>query len=159
MTPVLAALLCLYLYDKKAVRIAQLCLLPAFIILPAFFRLKTTEGIFFYAGLIMIGAAPLIEILYKRCLEVLAGMKEKRQREDSDKVTQIPEDIVDNKKKWGLIKAGFAASFVLVLILVAAVLTLNSKVNNMYRFTTTQQERIDDQQREIEALKEKVEKK
>ena len=66
---------------------------------------------------------------------------------------------MDNKKKWGLIKAGFIASLVLALVLLAAVLTLNTKVNNMYRFTTEQQSTIEEQQRQIDALKEKVEKK
>ena len=69
------------------------------------------------------------------------------------------EDIVDNKKKWMLIKTGFAAALILALILFAAVLTLNSKINSMYRFTTEQQNTIEEQQRQIDALKEKVEKK
>lgn len=155
MTLVLAALLVLYLYDKKPVRIITACLLPVVCLLPAFFKLKTTEGFTFYAGLIIIGAAPLIEILCRKAAPLFAGMK---SIPDTD-VSQTPEDILDNKKKWGLIKAGFIASLILALVLFAAVITLNTKVNNMYRFTTEQQNTIEEQQRQIDALKEKVEKK
>ena len=66
---------------------------------------------------------------------------------------------MDNKKKWGLIKAGFIASLIAILMLLAAVLTLNSKVNNMYRFTTEQQSTIQEQQKEIDELKEEAGKK
>ncbi len=155
MTLVLAALLVLYLFDKKPVRIITVCLLPAFIILPAFFRLKTTEGFMFYAGLIIIGAAPVIELLCRKAEPMFAGMKNVPETN----ISQTPEDILDNKKKWGLIKAGFIASLILALVLLAAVITLNTKVNNMYRFTTEQQSTIEEQQRQIDALKEKVEKK
>lgn len=155
MTLLLSVLLVLYLSDKKAVRIIEVCLLPAFIILPAFFRLKTTEGLCFYAGLIIIGAAPLIEILFEKLSKRLSLVKKAAGQED----TRGAEDIVDNRKKWILIKTGFAAALILALVLFAAVLTLNSKVNSMYRFTTKQQETIEDQQRQIDALKERVEKK
>ena len=155
MTLILAALLVLYLIDKKPLRVISVCLLPVFVVLPAFFRLKTTEGLAFYAGLIMIGAAPLIELACGRAALKLAGMK----TVSGTGISQTPEDILDNKKKWGLIKAGFIASLVLALVLLAAVLTLNTKVNNMYRFTTEQQNTIEEQQRQIDELKEKVEKK
>ena len=153
MTFLLAGLLVLYLSDKKAFRITEVCLLPAFLILPAFFKLKTTEGLCFYAGLIIIGAAPLIEFLCGKLAPQLSRMK----KAATDGGTA--EDIVDNKKKWMLIKTGFAAALILALILFAAVLTLNSKINSMYRFTTEQQNTIEEQQRQIDALKEKVEKK
>ena len=75
MTFVLAALLVLYLLDKKPVKIITACLLPAFVILPAFFRLKTTEGYAFYTGLIIIGAAPLAGILFKKAEPLFERMK------------------------------------------------------------------------------------
>ena len=153
MTLLLAGLLVLYLFDKKAVRIIEVCLLPAFVILPAFFKLKTTEGLCFYAGLIIIGAAPLIELAFRKLAPHFSFVKKPAQQEAA------AEDIVDNKKKWMLIKTGFAAALILVLILFAAVLTLNSKINSMYRFTTEQQNTIEEQQRQIDALTEKVEKK
>ncbi len=155
MTLILAALLVLYLFDKKPVRIITVCLLPALCLLPAFFRLKTTEGFSFYAGLIIIGAAPLIEFACRKAEPLFTAKKSIPETEDA----QTPEDILDNKKKWRLIKAGFIATLVLALVLLAAVLTLNTKVNNMYRFTTEQQSTIEEQQRQIDALKEKVEKK
>ncbi len=155
MTLLLAGLLVLYLFDKKAVRIIEVCLLPAFVILPAFFKLKTTEGLCFYAGLIIIGAAPLIELVCRKLEPHFSFVKKTAQQETG----AAAEDIVDNKKKWMLIKTGFAAALILVLILFAAVLTLNSKINSMYRFTTEQQNTIEEQQRQIDALKEKVEKK
>ncbi|MBO4374962.1 MAG: hypothetical protein J5829_07625 [Lachnospiraceae bacterium] len=155
MTFVLIACLSLYLFDKKAVRIIQACLLPAFIVLPALFRLKTTEGYAFYAGLIIFGAAPFAELLCRK----LAPIFERAVRVPDQERSEDGEDVLDNKKKWGLIKAGFIASLIAILMLLAAVLTLNSKVNNMYRFTTEQQSTIQEQQKEIDELKEEAGKK
>ncbi len=156
MTAILILALGLFFTDRKITKIISACLLPAFIFLPAFFRVKSIEGYAFYTGLILLGLSPFIEILAeKACMKIRglirAGEKEKPKVREED-----GEDILDNKKKWGLIKAAFAILIIMALILLVSVLRLNTKVNNMYVFSTEQQNRIEEQQKLIDKQQEEI---
>ncbi len=152
MTAVLIVSLAVFLADRKITKIISLCLLPAFLLLPAFFRVNTIEGTAFYIGLILVGLAPILERL---CLRFEPYLKIRKKTVQEEKACDT-EDILDNKKKWGLIKAGFIILIIMAVISVVSILRLNTKVNNMYEYSIEQQDTIEEQQKEIEELKNKV---
>ncbi len=153
MTYVLIAAFILFLTDNKKIRIVLLCFLPAFLILPAFFRMKTLSGWTFYAGLIVTGLSPVLEKLFGR-LEF--KKPEFPKVKVSSETVGDEEDILDNKKKWRLIVSGYVIFIIFVLLSALAMFRLNMKINNIYEFSGSQQDKIEQQQQEIESLQQTI---
>ena len=153
MTFVLIAAFILFLTDNKKVKTAFMCLLPAFVLLPAFLRMSSISARACFAGLIIIGASPHLE-------KVLGLIKLKKPdfltKPASDEGAAGAEDILDNKKKWRLIVAGYVIFILFAAFSVMAMFRLNTKINNIYEFSNSQQETIDEQQKLIEELREEL---
>jgi len=164
LTFVLIAAFLLYLLDNRKLKWVLLCLLPAFIILPAFFRMKTPGGWAFYTGLILIGLSPLLEGLFSKLEPKLLmlrkrGSNDHRLEKKEDMIAEGPEeDILDNKKKWRLIVSGYVIFIVFALLSIGAFFTLNMKINNIYEFSNSQQEVIEQQQKLIGEQQKELEK-
>ncbi|MBR1875634.1 MAG: hypothetical protein IJ805_00840 [Lachnospiraceae bacterium] len=106
-----------------------------------------------FAGLIIIGASPHLE-------KALGLIKLKKPvfltKPASDEGAAGAEDILDNKKKWRLIVAGYVIFILFAAFSVMAMFRLNTKINNIYEFSNSQQETIDEQQKLIEELREEL---
>ena len=166
LTFVLIAVFLLYLLDNRKLKLVLLCLLPAFIILPAFFRMKTLGGWAFYTGLMLIGLSPVLEGLFSKLESKLLILRRKgiHDRGPEKKDVMIAEgsegpeeDILDNKKKWRLIVSGYVIFIVFALLSTGAFFTLNMKINNIYEFSNSQQEILEQQQKLIEEQQKELE--
>ena len=155
MTYVLIAAFALFLIDNRKIKWILLFLLPAFLILPAFFRMNSLSGWAFYTGLIIIGLSPFLEKLFGKIVIKKPGASEEKAAvtEDSPK-----EDILDNKKKWRLIVSGYVIFIIFALLSIGAMFTLNMKINNIYEFSNSQQETIEQQQSIIDSQQEQLKK-
>ena len=147
MTYVLIAAFILFLVDNRKIKIILLCFLPAFMILPAFFRMRSLSGWAFYTGLILIGLSPVIEIISDR---INIRKPEFVKNEIIKEPQETGEDILDNKKKWRIIVSGYVIFILFALLSMAAMFRLNVKINNIYEFSNSQQEKIEQQQEIIE---------
>ncbi|MCR4908040.1 MAG: hypothetical protein K5985_04355 [Lachnospiraceae bacterium] len=84
-------------------------------------------------GILIIAAFPLheraVNALWENC-GAGAGLKKKRSEEN-----EAGEDLLDNKKKWRILIAGYCI-FVLFMIFAAlSIYTLNQKINNLSEST------------------------
>ncbi len=146
MTLILLACLGLYLLDNRKIKIALTCLLPAFVILPAFFRVERLQGFSFYAGMILICAAPVLE-------KILEGISvPEKNRETVPAAETGEEDILDNRKKWRMLIAGYILFALFAVFAVVSIIRLNSKINSIYDFSRNQQIMAEEQQKTIETL-------
>ena len=157
MSLALIAALMVFLTDSKAGKAILALLLPAAFVMSYFFKINNTSGTAFYAGLFILGASPFLELVCGKIGKKLPKRKpvEGRQMTSED----AGEDILDNKKKWRLIVAGYIFFIIFAVFSIASIIRLNTKINNMYEFSNSQQETIEEQQKLIEDLKVKVDKK
>lgn len=67
-------------------------------------------------------------------LDSLSGRLWERVRpeEGEDGADREGEDLLDNKKKWRILMAGYAVFALILLVLLFSVFTLNRKINSLY---------------------------
>ena len=122
--------------NNKKIRIVLCCLLPALLVLPAFFKTDSMEMTAFYAGLILICFSPLIEKLFSK-IRLPEGHAAAVSGETED-------DILDNKKKWRLIIAGYIIFVLFAIFACISIFTLNSKLNSLYECTQNLQQQVEE---------------
>ncbi len=143
MTFILLGFLFIYLIDNKKLRIVLCCFLPAFIILPVFFKPENTEQTAFYAAMILVCAAPLIEkAAAAASCRLQYGIKHTIAPESAAGTAEQEEDVLDNKKKWHLIIAGYIIFILFAVFSCIAIFRLNSKINSMYEITQDLKDQI-----------------
>ena len=145
MTLALIGLIALFVLDRKETRILLCCLLPAFLILPAFFKIDGIERAAFLAGALLLCASPILEWTVDR-------MKKGASGETADE----EEDILSQKGKWRLILAGFAVMILFMAFAVFSILRLNSKLNSLHDFSENQQQVVNEQRETIKDLEQQV---
>ena len=136
MTFILLGFLFLYMLNNKKIRIVLCCFLPALLVLPAFFKTDSMEMTAFYAGLILICASPLAEKLISKI--------KLPEHNAGSAVQGTEDDILDNKKKWRLIVAGYIIFILFAVFACAAIFTLNSKLNSLYKCTQNLQQQVEE---------------
>jgi peptidoglycan/LPS O-acetylase OafA/YrhL len=82
----------------------------------------------FYAGMILIGASPLVRSMDKA----------------DEKVCDAGEDdIVNNRQKWRLIIAGYVIFLLFAVAMIVSIVKLNAKINTIYGFSQDLDKRIE----------------
>lgn len=138
MTFILLGFLFLYLSDNKKIKVVLCCLLPVVLILPAFFRPDSgysMEMVAFYAGMLCICFSPIMEKIFSR-----VRLPERRQVSGT---SGMEDDILDNKKKWHLIVAGYIIFVLFAIFACVAIFRLNAKINSMYEITQDLKQQIE----------------
>lgn len=135
MTFILLGFLFLYLLNNKKIKVVFCCLLPAMVILPAFFKPDTIEEIAFFAGMMLICVSPLAEKLtsYIRLPE----------RKYNCHTIETEDDLLDNKKKWRMIIAGYVIFILFAIFACVAIFRLNAKINSMYEITQDLKQQVE----------------
>ncbi len=81
----------------------------------------------FYAGMILIGASPLV-----------------RHGDKDDKECDTGEDdIVNNRQKWRLIVEGYVIFLLFAVAMIVSIVKLNAKINTIYGFSQDLDKRIE----------------
>ena len=125
----------LFIVNWKWTRIALACLIPVVILVSYFGGADVMSICASAVGVAVLAAAPVLEALAARLLPEDDEVPADGSTED---------DILDNKKKWRIIVAGYVFFILFALFSVAAIIRLNAKINTIYGFTQDLDKRIED---------------
>ena len=165
MTAVLLLLVVLYLWNRRIIRILLCCLLPAFIILPAVFRVERTEGWAFCSGAILICLSPVLEWgldrlkagkAWKKAEAFLEGRRERRRRSGDTAGVCREDEFLNQKGKWRLLLTGYVIFMLFIIFATVSIVRLNGKINSLHEYSRSQQELITEQQNTIRSLTEEI---
>ncbi|HAL31865.1 MAG TPA: hypothetical protein DIS68_07135 [Lachnospiraceae bacterium] len=83
----------------------------------------------FYAGMILIGASPL--------------MRRQSDGAEAESPEAGEDGIVDNRQKWRLIIAGYVIFILFAVAMIVSIVKLNAKINTIYGFSQDLDKRIE----------------
>ena len=137
MTFILLGFLFIYLLDNKKLKTVLCCLLPVILIMPAVFKPDSAERAAFYAGMLLVCASPGLE-------RAASYIKFPQQIRTSAVRQEIPEeDLLDNKKKWHMIIAGYVVFILFAVFACVSIFRLNAKINSMYEITQDLRQQVE----------------
>ncbi len=129
--------LALFLINKKWTRVVLVCLTPVCIILAYLGGGSTLAISAVLIGMLAVAGAPLIE-------GAVNWLDSRIDVFEDDGTGTLEDDILDNKKKWRLIVAGYVIFILFAIISIASIIRLNAKINTLYGFTQDLEQRIEE---------------